>query len=79
MNSASTAEIMDRGINCLLEKLGAVETERFISVIIREKSDYTKWRRQYFDNMDAKEFNDAAVAYAKAHPFQPKKKLTPIE
>lgn len=79
MNSISTAEIMDKGINCLLEKLGAVETERSISVIIREKSDYTKWRRQYFDNMSAEEFNNAAVAHAKAHPFQPKKDLTPIE
>ena len=69
MNNVSTAEIMDRGINCLLEKLGAVETERFISVIIRDKSDYTKWRRQYFDTMSAEEFNRAAVAYSKAHPF----------
>lgn len=79
MNNISTAEIMDRGINCLLEKLGAVETERFISVIIREKSDYTKWRRQYFDNMSAEDFNNAAVAYAKAHPLQPRKNLAPIK
>lgn len=79
MNNINTAEIMDRGISCLLEKLGSVETERFISVMIREKFDYTKWRRQYFDDMSAEEFNGAAIAYAKGHPFQPKKKLLPIE
>ena len=73
MSNVSTAEIMDRGINCLLEKLGSVETERFISVLIREKFDYTKWRRQYFDDVDAEEFNAAAAEYAKAHPFKAKK------
>ena len=31
------------------------------------------WRRQYFDAMSAEEFNDAAVAYTKSHPFQAKK------
>ncbi len=62
-------EIMSRGINCLLEKLGVVETERFIVVINREKFDYTKWQRQRFDNMTSDEFNKAAVAYSKENPF----------
>ncbi|MCD8332479.1 MAG: hypothetical protein LUB63_08175 [Oscillospiraceae bacterium] len=39
-------EIMDKGISCLLEKLGIVETEHFVSVLIREKFDYTKWQRE---------------------------------
>ncbi|MBP5609321.1 MAG: hypothetical protein J6X66_13775 [Lachnospiraceae bacterium] len=65
----STAEIMDAGINCLIEKLGTVETERFISVMIREKSDYTKWRQQHFADADPDEFHTAAVAYGKANPL----------
>ena len=28
----SDIEIMNRGIHCLLEKLGVVETERFIAI-----------------------------------------------
>ena len=67
----SNMEIMNRGISCLLEKLGVVETEQFISVIIREKFDYNKWQQQRFDDMSAEEFN-AAVTYAKEHPFQMK-------
>jgi hypothetical protein len=63
-------EIMNRGINCLLEKLGVVETERFISVINREKFDYTKWQAQRFDGMTSDEFNAAAVAYSKENPFR---------
>lgn len=53
-----------------MDNLGSVETERFISVIIRERFDYTKWRRQYFDDLSADEFNDAAVAYGKEYPFK---------
>lgn len=68
----SDMEIMSRGINCLLEKLGIVETERFIAVINREKFDYTKWQRQKFDNMSSDEFNEAAVSYSKENPFRKK-------
>ena len=55
----SDIEIMNRGIHCLLERLGVVETERFIAVINRER----------FDNMSSDEFNNAAVAYSKENPF----------
>lgn len=63
-------ELMSRGIDCLLEKLGVVETERFISVINRERFDYTKWQKRRFDRMDADEFHDAAVEYSRENPFQ---------
>ena len=65
----STAEIMDLGMNCLLEKLGTVETEHFISVILREKSDYTKWRQKCFDNVSSDDFQAAAVDYARNNPL----------
>lgn len=57
----SDIEIMNRGILGLLEKLGVVETERFIAVINREQFDYTKWQRERFDNMSSDEFNNAAA------------------
>ncbi len=68
-NNASTAEIMDRGISCLIEQLGMIETERFISVLLREKSDYTKWRQRYFADLSSDEFHTAAVEYGKANPL----------
>lgn len=61
----STIEIMDKGMACLIDNLGEVDAEHFISVMIREKNDYTKWRQNYFGKMDAKEFHDEALAYAK--------------
>ncbi len=65
----SDIEIMSRGIDCLLEKLGVVETERFIAVINREKFDYTKWQQQKFEGLSSEEFNEAAVAYSRKNPF----------
>ena len=65
----NTAEILDVGMNCLIENLGVVNTEYFISTLVREKTDYTKWRRQYFNNVSVDDFLSAAVAYEKEHPF----------
>lgn len=65
----SSIEIMNEGINCLIRELGVVKTEQFISIINREKFDYTKWQRQLFDNMSIDELNNAAAEFAKNNPF----------
>jgi hypothetical protein len=68
---SDTAVIMSRGMNCLLEKLGVLETEIFISHLLREPFDYTKWRRDnLYDNMSLHELNQKAAQYAKDHPFK---------
>ena len=72
--TTSTAEVMSRGMQCLTEGLGVVEAERFISVIIREQMDYTKWQRQFFDAMAHGEFGKKALEYAKEHPIKGKAK-----
>ena len=66
----STVELMNKGMECLKDNLGVVDAEMFISLIIREKFDYTRWQREYFDNMAPSEFNEKAVEYAKDHPFK---------
>lgn len=65
----NTIDIMNRGINCLIEELGVVEAEQFISVIIREKFDYTKWQKEYFNEISSDDFNNAAISYSKNYPF----------
>ena len=79
MDSMSSAKILEEGISCLFERLGTVETERFISTLMREKFDYTKWKRKYFDDVNADDFNAAAVEYANSRPFRPNQTLIPIE
>lgn len=66
----STVELMDRGMKCLVNSLGIVEAERFITIVMKEKFDYTKWHRDLFEGMSVEEFNDAAADFAKSHPFE---------
>lgn len=65
----STSEIMSKGMKCLMEQMGVIEAERFISVIIREKFDYTKWQRDYFDAKSPTEIRGEASRFEKEHPF----------
>ena len=73
-----SAEIMERGMNCLLEQLGVAETEKFISILIRERFDYTKWRRTYFGDASVQEINKEAASCARKHPFVPKRQQAEI-
>lgn len=66
---ASTAEILNKGMKYLMEQMGIIEAERFISVIIRERFDYTKWQRDYFDAKTPEEISEEASQFEKAHPF----------
>lgn len=66
----NTNEVMDMGMRCLVEGLGIIEAEHFISVIIKEKFDYTKWQRDFFDGISPDALHDAAVRYAKEHPYK---------
>lgn len=67
--ATSTVEIMNRGMKCLTEQMGIVEAEQFISTIIREKFDYTKWQREYFDAMTPEEISSEAAYFEAAQPF----------
>jgi len=65
----STTELMNRGMECLLKELGIIDAEQFISVIIREKSDYTKWQRDYFDHLNPEDIRKEALSYDKHNPY----------
>ena len=65
----TTAVIMNDGINCLIERLGIIETEIFISQLIREPFDYTKWQRKHYACMSVSELNKKAVEYSKSNPM----------
>lgn len=65
----STMEIINRGINCLIQQMGVVETEKFISTINREQFDYTKWRQNLFEDMTLDEINKAAAIFSKNNPL----------
>jgi len=51
----------NEGMKVLINQLGRVEAERFISLIIREPFDYTEWQRDLFNNMSIKELSNLAM------------------
>ena len=55
------AEIKQRGIKALIADLGNVQAERFISLIIREPFDYTKWQRDLWPNESVEELSKKAM------------------
>ena len=62
--SATNAEILARGMKCLTQEMEILEAEQFVSIIIREKSDYTRWQREYFDAKTPKEISREVTIYA---------------
>ena len=60
--------VMEKGMRSLVESLGEVDAERFITRLIREPFDYTKWQRDLFDGMTIEEISAEAVRYCKDNP-----------
>lgn len=55
--------IKQEGFNALAEKLDNVEVERFFMLINREKFDYTKWRKNLFEELSIEELSNRATNY----------------
>lgn len=62
-------KILDQGFSCLVDTMGVIDAEYFISLIKRDDFDYTVWQREYFDKMEPGEFAEKASAYANSHPY----------
>jgi len=60
---------MNDGMNYLVERLGIIETEIFISQLMREPFDYTKWQREHYAGMSVSELNKKAVEFARNNPM----------
>ena len=64
----NTAVIMEKGINVLLKNLGVLDTEQFISTLLKEPFDYSEWSRKHYENADLHELNMRAVEYDRKNP-----------
>jgi hypothetical protein len=49
--------------------LGIVEAERFVATVIREKFDYTRWQREYFDGMSPEKISQEAEKFERDEPY----------
>ncbi len=55
--------IVADGMAVLQAQLGIVEAEKFISIISREKLDYTAWRRQLWQDRSLEDIYHAAAEF----------------
>jgi len=54
--------LMKTGMQVLIEQLGNVYAEKFISLVLREPFDYTEWRRNnLFRGMTVEEISKNAM------------------
>jgi len=68
-----TAEMTDNelGVKCmnvLIEGVGPVEAERFISIVNRERFDYTEWQKNLFPGETVRSLGEKAMAFAAHNP-----------
>ena len=61
------AVVRQEGMDVLIEKLGKVDAERFITLIIREPFDYTKWQESLFEDLSVRELSENAMEYVKVN------------
>ena len=71
----TTSEILNTGMTCLKEKLGIVSAEQFISIIIREQFDYTKWQREHFNAKTPEQISQEAKTFSEKNPHSGKAKI----
>ena len=55
-------EIKIIGVKALTDALGEVNAETFISLIMREPFDYTKWQRQLWEGRSVEYISRSAMA-----------------
>lgn len=56
-------ELKMETINILINHLGLVETEKFISILQKEPFDYTKWQRGLWKDKTVKELSKEAMEF----------------
>jgi hypothetical protein len=54
-------EIKMIGVKALTNALGEVNAEKFISLIMREPFDYTKWQRQLWEGRSIEDISRSAM------------------
>ncbi len=63
-------EIKVKGVEALINTLGEVEAERFISLVMREPFDYTKWQRTLWVDRSVSELSTKAMQLRKKSKLQ---------
>ena len=66
----SKNEMMILGMQCIVDKYGLINAEKFVNAIRESCPDYTIWRKDLFEGMSLDDYNNAAKAYLASNPFE---------
>lgn len=58
-------QIKKKGLKALIDKLGDVGAEKFISMIIKEPFDYTQWQRLLWTEQSVDQVSEKAMQHRK--------------
>jgi hypothetical protein len=67
---STDTEVRIRGLRALVDALGTVEAERFITLMLREPFDYTRWQRHLWADKSVDEISKAAMTLRSAQPHK---------
>jgi hypothetical protein len=70
---STDVEIRLNGYRALVAALGAVEAERFVALVNRERFDYTDWRKTQWQSETVASLADKARALRSAHDCEQEK------
>ena len=59
-------EIRKKGLRVLIDALGNVNAEKFISLIIREPFDYTEWQSELWNDTSIGQISEDAMKYRRS-------------
>ena len=65
MTTITDSEIKQRGLGALMNALGEVNAERFITLLNRDPFDYTAWQRNNFEDKDIRQLSADAMLLRK--------------
>ncbi|NET55499.1 MAG: hypothetical protein F6K47_04695 [Symploca sp. SIO2E6] len=69
-------EIKLKGIEALINALGKVQAEKFVSLILREPFDYTLWQRNLWSDASLEELSQNAMNNYRANKIVPEQQDT---
>jgi hypothetical protein len=59
-------QIKLHGLKALVSAMGEVEAEKFITLILREPFDYTKWQRTLWRGQSVEDISRRAMCYRRS-------------
>ena len=57
------AIVLKEGIAALKDKLGLIDSERFINLVLRDRFDYTAWQRNLWQDKAIADIHNEAEKY----------------